>query len=88
MKNQEPEMEKLMFILKKQPKFTVRVKNSQGVEKEYFNINIGLENDKLEIFGLADLDVSQCDFDFHGEGRHLFTIYPKDTEYVWLKIYK
>lgn len=88
MEIQNPEMEKLLFILKKQPKFMVRVKDSQGLEKEYFNINIGLESNRLEFFGLVDLDLNQCRFDFNGEGRHLFTIYPEGSDYVWLKIYK
>ncbi|SHH19656.1 hypothetical protein SAMN02745221_01906 [Thermosyntropha lipolytica DSM 11003] len=87
MMNQNLEREKLIMILKKQPKFTVRIKNSQGEEREYFNINIGLENNKLELFGLFDLDVSQCSFDFYGEGRHLCTIYPENSDYVWIKIY-
>lgn len=88
MQNKNMELDKLIFILKKQAKFTVRFKNKAGDEKEYFNVNVALEHNKLTFFGWADLDINKCEFDFAGEGRLLFTVYPKDSDYVYIKVYK
>lgn len=88
MQNNNMATDRLIFILRKQAKFTVRFKSKAGDEKEYFNVNVTIENNKLTFFGFTDLNIDQCEFDYAGEGRLLFTVYPKDSEYVSIKVYK